>query len=265
MGIGDWLMAIGEAEAMYRSNGMPVAFVKPTTNAVYWDEFLFRGLPFLSKRVGDGVQIIVQGGGVRPYVQYKTDSRWFWRPYKPKPGRISLTDQELSAGRRWAGSVIVEPKLKTSRREWCNRNWGAEKWRALVEELSDLPLLELYETSPSGIVPNVAYTPNIRVAASIVAHCAGVVTHEGGMHHLAAAMRKYAVVIFGGFVGPENTGYDFHINLTGGAQACGSRLPCEHCLEAMRSISVSEVARSVRRILQRPPYEDDTARLVHAR
>jgi hypothetical protein len=37
------------------------------------------------------------------------------------------------------------------------------------------------------------------------------------------------------------TGYDTHTNLTGGAEACGSLAPCNHCKEAMARIHVLTV------------------------
>jgi hypothetical protein len=49
------------------------------------------------------------------------------------------------------------------------------------------------------------------------------------------------VVLFGGFIPPEVTGYALHTNLTGGAEACGSLQPCAHCHEAMKAIGVDEV------------------------
>jgi hypothetical protein len=78
---------------------------------------------------------------------------------------------------------------------------------------------------------------------------------EGGLHHASAATgyrnkhdgRKLgegcqAVVLYGGFVPPEVTGYDTHTNLTGNSkEACGSISKCQHCIEAMQSIEVDEV------------------------
>jgi hypothetical protein len=61
------------------------------------------------------------------------------------------------------------------------------------------------------------------------------------MHHGAAAMGVPGVVLFGGFIPPQVTGYLMHANLTGGAEACGSLNPCPHCAAAMQAISVDEV------------------------
>ena len=74
---------------------------------------------------------------------------------------------------------------------------------------------------------------------------------EGGLHHGAAALGVKAVVLFGGFIPPEVTGYPQcgHINLTGGALACGSIHKCEHCVVAMNSITVDEVLDSAHSLL----------------
>jgi hypothetical protein len=61
------------------------------------------------------------------------------------------------------------------------------------------------------------------------------------MHHAAAAVGIDAVVIMGGFIPPSVVGYDGHINLTGGSEACGTIGTCEHCRQAMAKISVNEV------------------------
>jgi len=49
-----------------------------------------------------------------------------------------------------------------------------------------------------------------------------VVWPEGGVSHIAAALKMSAVVLFGGFSDPKWTGYDDHINIT-------SEIECKHC------------------------------------
>jgi hypothetical protein len=61
------------------------------------------------------------------------------------------------------------------------------------------------------------------------------------MHHGAAAVGVGGVVLFGGFIPPQTTGYAIHANLTGGAEACGSLAACAHCRDAMDRIEVEEV------------------------
>ena len=74
-------------------------------------------------------------------------------------------------------------------------------------------------------------------------------SHEGGVHHTAATVEAKGVVIFGGFIPPEITGYDFHTNLFTGGEACGSRYSCKHCKAAMEAIEVDEVVEHMRKII----------------
>ena len=62
------------------------------------------------------------------------------------------------------------------------------------------------------------------------------------MHHCAAAFGVPGIVIFGGFISPATTGYGCHVNLFTGGEACGMRIPCEHCADAMRKITPEQVA-----------------------
>jgi hypothetical protein len=59
------------------------------------------------------------------------------------------------------------------------------------------------------------------------------------------------VVLFGGFIPPQVTGYPGHVNLTGGAVACGSLQRCSHCQAAMNAISVDEVHAAALGLLDR--------------
>lgn len=56
--------------------------------------------------------------------------------------------------------------------------------------------------------------------------------------HAAAAVGVPSVVIVGGFVSPDNTGYAMHTNLFVGPEPCGSARPCEHWRAAMKQIGV---------------------------
>ena len=62
---------------------------------------------------------------------------------------------------------------------------------------------------------------------------------EGGMHHAAAALNKKAVIIFGGHISPNITGYSFHKNLyiDDESSPCGNKLKCKHCEECLNKIT----------------------------
>ena len=63
---------------------------------------------------------------------------------------------------------------------------------------------------------------------------------EGGFGHVAAALKKKAVLYFGGWITPEAIGYDFHENIyyDNDQSPCGEiQNLCSHCADARRFIT----------------------------
>jgi ADP-heptose:LPS heptosyltransferase len=150
---------------------------------------------------------------------------------------VHLTDQERAACTISGPFAVVSPLTKPNASP--NKQWGLERWE---EAINGFPL-PVYQLGPQGtqIIRGALHfvTPTMRHAAAVVERAAVVMTNEGGMHHLAASMRRPAVVVFGGFMPVHITGYSTHINLgvAGAENYCGSWTPCEHCKKAMAAIA----------------------------
>ena len=73
---------------------------------------------------------------------------------------------------------------------------------------------------------------------------------EGGMHHVAAALNKNAVVIFGGWIDPLIVGYNFHTNLfiKNNEPPCGAKNKCKHCIKCMELITVKMVTKEIKKL-----------------
>ena len=56
--------------------------------------------------------------------------------------------------------------------------------------------------------------------------------------HAAAALDKKAVVLFGGYIHPNTTGYNFHYNIYIDIEdsPCGMRKYCEHCARNVENL-----------------------------
>lgn len=78
-----------------------------------------------------------------------------------------------------------------------------------------------------------------------------VVCPEGGISHIAAALKMPAVVIFGGFSDPEWTGYPDHINITTDVDCkhCYNHKPCDNNFKCWKKITVEYVKEKVLRYL----------------
>lgn len=179
--------------------------------------------------------------------------RWIWNmDFKPIPGEMFFTREERSfAHRIRPGFVLIEPNVPWMKQVAVNKDWGSAKYQAVADQLRAaghrVAQFSYGKVRLSGV--EMIRTPDFRLAMACLSRAKLAVLPEGGLHHGAAAMDVKAVVIFGGFIPPSVTGYDSHVNLTGGAEACGSIQRCSHCRSALDAISVDEVMAACNKIL----------------
>lgn len=250
MGWGDELMAAGQArraqEADPRRRRVQILdqYGRARTNPI-WD-----GNPRIAPaRVpgearGDYLRVR-NGPNCRPYHLEKRPDRWIFNPgFRPDAGEIYFSDEERAFASSVSPQIVIEPTLKD--RAPVNKQWPAAYWTRFVA-LAGVEGLELVQLGPAGTrpLPGVSWilTPDFRRACAVLARARAYVGHEGGLHHAAAALGVRGVVIFGGFIPVEVTGYPIHRNLgVSFADACGTRVArCAHCEREMARITPEEV------------------------
>jgi ADP-heptose:LPS heptosyltransferase len=243
VGYGDEILATGLAKSTPK--GKRAAF-GDKRRIIWgpWSEEIFRHNPRIARPGSEGspdLHYIDHYKGRRQYNRLDKDKgRWIWNyKWKAVPGEIYFNG-ELTAGQ---GFIYVEPNVPWHKSVAANKNWGLQNYQAVVDRLlkdgHDVVQSQHGRDRLKGV--RVVKTPTFRDALSVMSRARAALVPEGGMHHGAAALGIPAVVIFGGFIPPAVVGYDAHINLTGGAEACGSLNRCQHCLDAMKKISVEEV------------------------
>lgn len=258
MGIGDNLMATGIARGA-AARGKRIAF--GDGNRIIWDKNsaeIFSGNGNIAppgNEIARDIEWVPYYKGHRIYNR-QGDGRWIWNgEFRPVPGEIFLTVSERRAARRaGSGFVVIEPNVERWKTVAPNKDWGFERYQRVADRLRakgfrvvqyrygvERPLLKFAD---------VIMTRSFRDAYAMLAHAALYIGPEGGLHHAAAAVGIPAVVLFGGFIPPLVTGYPSHTNLTGGAEACGSFGPCDHCRAAMAAISEDEVEAAAMRHLR---------------
>jgi hypothetical protein len=255
MGWGDEIMATADVRAMQQKDPRKVAVLGKNGLARWhpiWDQNERIATPD-EVALGVPVQWLNNYAGHRPYLDYaRSDrNRFYFTDYRAQPGEIVLTREELAwgAARVDPGSILLEPNLKNGATP--NKNWGSANWAALAQLLADdFPLIQIGPMRGYRQLKRARFveTPTVRAAASVVAAVRAAVLPEGGLHHAAAALGVRAVVLFGGYISPDTTGYAAHTNLFTGGVACGMRVRCEHCRDAMRAITAQQVARALRAI-----------------
>ncbi len=259
MGLGDQVLGTGLARGA-SVRGKRIAFGDGKN--IIWDHYsdlIFRNNPNITPRNTtsfDNVEWIPFYRGHRIY-NTQGDGHWLWNyDFKATPGEIFFAKDELVfAKMQPRGFVVIEPNVPGYKSVAVNKQWGFDKYNEVTRQLvgKGHTVLQFIHAGSTQRLPTAKhiFTPNFRLALALLQRAALYVGPEGGLHHGAAAVGTLAVVLFGGFIPPQVTGYSTHANLTGGAEACGSWKPCPHCASAMASIPIEEVMTHATRLLRK--------------
>lgn len=254
MGFGDELMALGEAQALRSATGLPVRILD-AQGGVRWSEVWMDQEAIAQP--GDHPRryaAIVNGPNARPYIDH-------WGKWQGQPCSVFAKDwrardyrasykldaiQEVlkvSYEKQFSDYVIVEHRPKGSASP--NKGWSSDGMSLVVKGLRARGVRAIHAVAnfgePAADVEEIV-TDSFNHALALMAGALGYIGIEGGLHHAAAALRKPAVVIWGGFSRLESTGYPDHENVgTDGADGCGRWAPCPHCAELMGRITPGNV------------------------
>lgn len=189
---------------------------------------------------------------MRAYHTRKSQERWQYNlDFRPHPGEIYFSTIEKNFSNLFSPHIIVEPNLK--RKASPNKDWGWDRWQEFAY-LAAAVGISLQQLGPVGTKTlngvRLLVTPSFRQACAVLARAKAYVGHEGGMHHAAAALGIPGIVIFGGYIAVETTGYPIHRNLgVHVGDACGMRVPCEHCAAEMQKITPAHLLSELRGLL----------------
>lgn len=247
MGLGDEIMALGRAEALFEETGRKVSIVNEIGRPRGHDAWKFN--PAWDHR---STQTLMDCAAYRPYIKHWQNKKLFFNlEHKPRAGRMYLTDQEIDFNKLRGDYIIIAPYLKDHGSK--NKAWSEENYIKLIQQL-DMPIYQLVVSNSDRVIQGAKpyHTPHFRLATSVISGARLVITNEGGAHHMAASMRKKAVVFFGSFIPPSVTGYDFHENIGIDTDQgyCGEWEYCEHCAKAKKQITVEYFKQRVERALQ---------------
>ena len=250
--MGDEIIASGQARLMQQTNPNKV-FIYAQPGGAIREHEMWRNNPRIGTRAERPYQpqILVNGPGFRPYIAAKSDRQWSWKEFECTPGEIYFSEDETRAAHGHRPVLVIEPNNKAKASP--NKDWGRARWQRLVELLRGAGVKPV-QLGGAGtqLLQGVEHidTPTFRHACAVLAKAKAAVLPEGGLHHAAAALGVPAVVLFGGFISPKQTGYATQTNLFTGGKPCGMRIPCKHCADAMAAITPEMVFAEVAKLLQ---------------
>ena len=255
MGLGDQLIATGLARGA-AARGKKIAF--GDGKRILWDvnsETIFKGNPNIAPPKGTSLNASLDLEWIHFYKGNRQYNRhgpgcWIWNyDFRCIPGEIYLTKEERQFA-KLAGDhpfVIMEPN-PSPKSPVANKQWPFDRYEEVARAVraTGWDVIQFHYRG-ARLLRHARHlaSPGFRRALAVMARAKLYIGGEGGLHHGAAAVGVGGVVLFGGFIPPEVTGYALHANLTGGAEACGSLQPCAHCAAAMQAIGVGEVLEHV--------------------
>ena len=227
------------------------------------------------------IHVINYHSGNRPYIDYlkSKKTKYVWSTnFKPNPGEIYFSAQEHKeaeeiynnsinfwkkkyGSKKFKGTIFLETSsTKVHNKQLgfkhINKDWGHENWKKLINKIKDKFLIihSVHENTQS--IENIFAPKNInfRLACAIMNKCHIYLGPEGGFGHVAAALRKKAVIYFGGWITPDIIGYDFHNNVyfNHPSSPCGViGSICEHCNLARKKISVETMERNIETVFEK--------------
>lgn len=258
MGIGDELMAAGEARRRVLAAGRPQQFGMLDKKGQPKWHHVWEGNPDIARPGQPNDGLITYVDGRRPYIAAESRERRAFRPYQPHPAHIELGARAREIAAFCKGAVVFNPTIKASAP--TNKEWPLDRWKALTLRFPQYRWVQIGDPSGYPRIRGVEhiYTLSFQEAAGAVAGARAVVVHEGALHHAAAAVGTPAVVIRGGYISPKVTGYagqaDLYVPMEEWPDfaelGCGMRVPCRHCAQAMASITPEDVGRALGKLLQ---------------
>jgi len=181
---------------------------------------------------------------------------------RPRRPRIYLTPSErrfraAEVDRLRRPRIVVAPHGPPGVR-LPNKVYPLARWNVLAPLLGGIAgtLLQVGSTAEGPLLPGAVDYRDLgyRQTASVLGRCDLLVTHVGGIMHLAAAVDLAAVVLYGAAEHPAISGYDWNRNLYVPIECgpCWMEEPCWHH-SCMQRLDPQRVLEEVRHALAGAP------------
>lgn len=256
-------MALGRAKESFRSSGKKVAI--GNGHRIWWSP-AYDHLPYLVKELTGDLLWVMDYPGARPYIDYAKTAvhpdnrsrsrrnweRWVFQRYGPTPAEFRFSEEEARLRERIRKDeppyTVVEPNLKPTASQ--NKKWPFERYQEVVDALKRETTFIQFTTGGPLLRGVTGISTSLRLAMVWMAEANAFLGNEGGLHHMAAACGLHATVIFGGYIPPSSTGYQFHYNqYRHDPRVTGKRTKSPEGDACLRAISTEEVLHDARRAI----------------
>ena len=269
MGYGDDLMITAFAEKIKKKYPERQIVIGNISEKKAYDSIVYENNPNIANcnnlDFSKPIHIIDYHSKNRPYINYsKSDNiRYVWNStFRVTPGKLYFSDKEINQAEivfkqakkywyeknaeKYEGIIFFESSATRSHRakfenKYNNLDWGYENWKKLINNISSKFLIIQSSHENTKILDNTFISNKLgfRESCALMSKCDLYIGSHGGFSHVAAALKKKAVVYFGGWVSPDILGYQTHHNIyfNNTSSPCGSvGINCDHCQKAREFI-----------------------------
>jgi ADP-heptose:LPS heptosyltransferase len=169
---------------------------------------------------------------------------------------IFLTDDEIEFGDNFASNlssfITIDPHTKDE--YTVNKRYPFEKWQKVVDEINkEITVVQIGEKTDKvldGCI-NMSGDTTFRQAGSIIKRSKAYVGSEGGLMHLARAVKTESVIVITGFLHPAMTCYPENHNIWIGKNhgPCGMKVLCNKCKSELDMHDHVEIIEALKRII----------------
>jgi ADP-heptose:LPS heptosyltransferase len=181
---------------------------------------------------------------------------YFGFDYKGFP-EIYLTKEEKQKARKeFPNDYVVICPTGKQRFSGNRKEWGIDNFQKVVDAFPDIEFVQIGLLSDrllQGVSD--ARGKKIRESAAILNNSLFFLGLEGGLMHIAKAVGKKAVIIYGGLVSPESSAYEENCNITNTIHCSpcfNSDMKIGDCdsMQCMKQITPEKVIDSVKKMLE---------------
>lgn len=172
------------------------------------------------------------------------------RPY------VYLSKAEVEAAAFAKDMICIQSSSSAARWPILNKEWGADRYQQLVKLAQGRTrFLQLGSTQdpPLEGALDLRGKTSLRETAAILKASNGLVCNEGLLMHLARAVDRRSLVVYGGRILARHSGYLENINLEHSppCSPCGKDSECEFNRACLSSITVEKVAEKIMELQMR--------------
>lgn len=170
--------------------------------------------------------------------------------------RLSLAEEESAQADEFRDAIVVQSTCVRSQGTMLNKEWGPTNFQALVAKLNpQRKVVQVgLESDPAleGAI-HLQGKLSLRQTAAVLAKSAAFVGLASGLMHLARAVNRRSVIIYGGREEPEKSGYPCNENLlrTPPCSPCWVRNRCDFQRVCLSEITPDDVVQALGRLLAR--------------